>query len=139
MMLRLLKYKFFKHFTKFIAACLSVRKRKKRKCSGGLMCNRVEGKEPWSEGFYRSSCQLWMTSGAGRLLELGSGINGYISIVHILRIRMILKSTSSWRTSSISSCHNISPLWYLCRYNYAFLSFTVLCQALLGKRTLLLS
>ena len=36
-------------------------------------------------------------------------------------------------------CHSVHLLWCLCGYDCTFLFFTALCQALLGKRALLLS
>lgn len=67
------------------------------------MCSRVEGKEPWSEGFCWSSCQP--------VGDFRIGNHVYIRIVHILHMYMILKSTSSWRTSNIYFCHSTSPPW----------------------------
>lgn len=124
--------------TKFIAVFVN-KEEKEKEIQWSSMRSRAEGEESYSEGSYKRNCQLWVTSGARRMLKLGLEINGFSSIRHILHICRILKSTSSQRTSSVYSCHKIVPYGASADTIMLFLFFIMLCQALLGKRALPLS
>lgn len=94
---------------------------------------------------------LWVTLGARRLLELGQEISRNIHIAHILQTYIWFKDrllhgefpmftvVTGLVPCGASADTVVLLFFFLCFCVCAFLFITILCQALLGKRTLLLS